>query len=154
MSEWLGSIKLKVFLLVVLVIGLLVASADFIFYRQVENDLLNAAAEKARGVLAHVSKEMVLDGRWLPPKQLQRIIDTHTHVRRRMRAMGVYGPQGSPIIPLGLNTAFRPNLINHQDNQSLGLVRLGRDPLFAAVLPVTRGSININCSLKSKICTS
>lgn len=143
MSRWFGSINLKVFLLVVLVIGLLVAFADFIFYRQVQSDLLDAAAEKARGVLIHVSKEMVLEGRWLPPQQLQRIIDTHTHVRRRMRAMGVYDLQGSPIVPLGMNTDFRPETNNQQDNQTISLVRLGREPLFAAIVPVSQGGHQI-----------
>ena len=94
-----GSIKLKVFLVVLLVAGGFVALAGVWFHQRTRAELLTEAAAQAREVLFHASQEMVLEGRWLPPQQLRRISDYHTHLRPRLRAMLAFNQAGRSLLP-------------------------------------------------------
>ena len=134
-----GSIKLKVFLVVLLVAGGFVALAGVWFHQLARDELLKEAAAQAREVLFHASQEMVLEGRWLPPQQLKRISDFHTHLRPRLRAMLPFDQTGQVLLPNAADPKLVNNLLSYLDKPEMSLVRLGPEPLFAAVQPVLRG---------------
>ena len=134
-----NSIKLKVFLAVALVAGAFVALSGMWFHQRARDELLAEAAGQAREVLSHASQEMVLEGRWLPPRQLQRISDFHTHLRSRLRAMLAFDQAGRSLLPDAPGQAMLDKLSEYLGKPDPALVRLGPEPLFAAVLPIKRG---------------
>ena len=134
-----GSIKLKMFLVVFLVAGGFVTLAGVWFHQRAREELLSEAAVQAREVLSHASQEMVLEGRWLPPPQLKRIIDYHTHLRTRLRAMLPFDQDGRPLLPKSVDPDLLAKLSTYLDKAGTSLVRIGPEPLFAALQPVERG---------------
>ena len=138
MSPSLGSIKLKVLLAVVLAAGVLVAVAGQWFFVQARDQLMAAAAGQAREVLAHAGQEMVLEGRWLPLRELRRISDFHTHLRQRLRAIWALDGSGKPLLPQDPDGALLAKLAAWLEKSDKSLLSLGEGPLYAAALPVRR----------------
>jgi PAS domain S-box-containing protein len=133
-----GSIKLKVFLVVLLVAGGFVAISGVWFHNRARQELLTDAAVQAWGVLSHASQEMVLEGRWLPAQQLQRISDYHTHLRPRLRAMLAFDQAGRPLFPQNIDANILAKLSDYLKISEPAMTELGPGMLFAAVQPVLR----------------
>ena len=124
--------------MVTLVAALLVGLGDLWAYRHLRANLIDAAGYEAGKLLGHISREMVIDGCWLPPRDLGRVIGFHTQLRTREKALMVFGPQGQPVFPPDPDRELVAKFAELLGKNRAGLRGLGQDHLYAAVVPVSR----------------
>lgn len=136
MPETFKSIKFKIFVLVTLVAAVLVAVTNLWVYRYLRASLVDEAGFQAGRLLGHISREMVIDGGWLPPRDLGRVIGFHTQLRTREKALMVFDAQAGPIFPPDPDQALVDKFSKFLGKDKTALTELGRDHLYAAVIPV------------------